>query len=147
MAKNTSNNISIRSVFNKNFDVVYVNTKQLLNIAHRIRYDVFSVELAYFNKNEFEHYYEVDSNDAVSQQCLVKVRADDVYAGCIRLVAAINNGQRNRLPFESYYGEGFFKSDTLDITHLIQLVTVNSLGQLLFLNIVEINEPIFLIRQ
>ena len=118
MTNNNSNKISIRSTFNNNFNVVFANTEYLLNIAHRIRYEVFSVELAYFDKNKFGDCYETDKNDSVSQQCLVKVKSDDIYAGCVRLVAGIKNGQRNQLPFERYYGDGFFKSDAIDITTL-----------------------------
>jgi len=109
---------SIRDAFNQYFEVVPAHSRELLEIAHRIRYEVFSKELGYFDKEQFPDRYEVDENDSISQQCLIKVKSRSLYAGCVRLVPGIRDGQRNRLPFESYYGDKPFSSEFVDFCDL-----------------------------
>ena len=104
--------------FKDSFQVVPVNRHELLEKVHNIRYEVFSKELCYFDEKKFPNHYEVDEHDQVSQQCLIKSKSKDLYVGCVRLVSGMRNGQRNRLPFESYYGDNHFCSEVVDIKEL-----------------------------
>ena len=105
-------------IFNHYFKVVPANTYELLEKVHNIRYEVFSKELGYFDEEAFTEHYEVDENDLVSQQCLIKLKSRNLYVGCVRLVSGILDGQRNQLPFESYYGDKSFSSDDVNIMDL-----------------------------
>ena len=109
-----SNSVSLRDSFHQYFAVIPADTEELLHETFKIRYQVYCEELGYEDKSGFRDQREFDEFDPVSQHCLLLHKTSTIYAGSIRLVSAA----RNRLPFESLYGAGAFRSEIVDLRQL-----------------------------
>jgi len=96
---------TLTETFHRYFELVPATTKQLRDEAFKIRYEVYCEELGYENPEDFPDQLEQDCFDANSLHYLLKHKASQEFAACVRLAMVDSN---NALPFESTCGDTLY---------------------------------------
>ena len=76
-------------VYRQRFDVVDANTPELLEEAHRLRFQVYCVENPYESPESHPGGLEADEFDSHSAHVLLRHRATDTYVGTVRLILPV----------------------------------------------------------
>jgi len=96
--------LSLDSCFQNYFDVLFANTPELLEQAHRIRYDVYCQEFHYEREEDCPGGMERDEYDDHALQILVTHKASCIGAGCVRMVRPPTDDPDFVLPMELHCG-------------------------------------------
>ena len=96
--------LSLDSYFQSYFDVLFANTPELLEQAHRIRYDVYCREFHYEREEDCPGGIERDEYDKHSLHVLVAHKTTKVGAGCVRMVQPPADDPDFLLPMELHCG-------------------------------------------
>lgn len=92
-------------LFHRYFRVVAAATDELRNEVFQIRYDVYCDELRFENPAAFPDRRETDPYDVHALHCLLHHKAQDAFAGCVRLVLVDPADPTALLPFEKLCSE------------------------------------------
>ena len=94
----------LKENFDKYFEVVSVNSDDLLKEVFRLRYQVYCEEecIPGFQTDKFQYGMEKDEDDRRSAQCLVRHRHSGIIAGSVRLVLPNPMNYEELLPIEKY---------------------------------------------
>ncbi len=76
-------------VYRQQFDVVDANTPELLEEAHRLRFQVYCVENQYESPESNPEGLEADEFDSHSAHVLLRHRATDTFVGTVRLILPV----------------------------------------------------------
>ncbi|MCP5196320.1 MAG: PEP-CTERM/exosortase system-associated acyltransferase [Gammaproteobacteria bacterium] len=90
--------------FSKYFQIQIVDTPDLLQKVHQIRYEVFCKEFHFEREEDCPGGLEQDDYDDQSIHCLIIHRSSNSSAGCIRLIQAREGDSQQLLPIERYCG-------------------------------------------
>ena len=82
----TENHVSLFDIYNFYFEVVSADTPELLEQAHRLRYQVYCVENEFEDAAENADGLETDEFDQRSKHSLLIHRASGTVAGTVRLI-------------------------------------------------------------
>lgn len=89
---NADNHVSLFDIYNFYFEVVSADTPELLEQAHRLRYQVYCVENEFEDATENADGLETDDFDVRSKHSLLIHRASGTVAGTVRLILPDNGG-------------------------------------------------------
>ncbi len=92
---------SLSGQFHAQFQLLIADTEELRQEVHRIRYQVYCQELQFEREEDCPGGLERDAYDKRAVHCLLKHRASDSYAGCVRLVLCDPSDPEAVLPFEN----------------------------------------------
>ncbi|MCB1829054.1 MAG: PEP-CTERM/exosortase system-associated acyltransferase [Chromatiaceae bacterium] len=95
-------NLTLAENFQKYFAVEFVTSSRQRSDVYRIRYRVYCDEFEYEPAHLFPDGEEHDEFDGHSLHCLIRHRASQMPAGCVRLVPAVGNASEELLPFEKH---------------------------------------------
>jgi N-acyl amino acid synthase of PEP-CTERM/exosortase system len=84
--------------FHDYFSISIADTTDLKKAVYKLRYDVYCAELGYEKNCPVDS--EKDSFDEYSSYVLIKHKASENYAGCVRLVTPSLNNPKAKIPFE-----------------------------------------------
>jgi N-acyl amino acid synthase of PEP-CTERM/exosortase system len=84
--KNIPADHSLFDVYHRSFEILRADTPDLLEAAHRLRYQVFCVENHIFSIDDNPGEWERDVYDSHSIQAVLRHRATNAIAGTVRLV-------------------------------------------------------------
>ena len=95
---------NLKENFDKYFEVVSVNSNDLLKKIYRLRYHVYCEEkcIPGFQTDKFQYGMEKDEDDLRSAHCLVRHRHTGIIAGSVRLVLPDFMNHDELLPIEKY---------------------------------------------
>lgn len=89
-------------IFNKMFDVVHADTPELIEQAHRMRYQVFCEEHeGYEDRATHPDGMEKDKYDSHSLQALLVYKPRNIVMGTIRVITANPDDWRNSFPLQN----------------------------------------------
>lgn len=92
---------SLSAQFHAQFQLLIADTDELRHAVYRIRYQVYCQELQFEREEDCPGGLERDVYDKRAIHCLLKHRASNSYAGCVRLVLSDPSDPTAVLPFES----------------------------------------------
>ncbi|MBK1672848.1 PEP-CTERM/exosortase system-associated acyltransferase [Ectothiorhodospira shaposhnikovii] len=93
------------------FQVLLADTEALKDEAHKVRYDVYCREFAYEKEEDCPGGRERDEYDAFALHCIIRHRACDVPAGCIRVVIPPAEQPGFLLPMEAFCRDSLTHSE------------------------------------
>ncbi len=88
--------------FQRYFDIRFANRPELLEQAHRLRYDVYCQEFRYEREEDCPGALECDDYDIHALHLLVTHRETATPAGCVRMVQPPEDDPTFLLPLERY---------------------------------------------
>ncbi len=97
-------------LFKNYFSVVFANTRELKELAYRIRYNVYCEEFKFESLENCPNKMEQDEYDELALHGLIIHKNTNIPAACVRLVPAIGDGHDIQLPFEKYCAESLDRS-------------------------------------
>ena len=89
--------------FESESEVLFADTKDLLEQAYRIRYRVYCEEFGFEQEAEQSPGLEIDQFDSFSHHYLIRCKATEQFVGTIRMVLP-RSGSDGRLPIEEKFG-------------------------------------------
>ncbi|MCD6561245.1 MAG: PEP-CTERM/exosortase system-associated acyltransferase [Deltaproteobacteria bacterium] len=109
----------LKENFDKYFEVISVNSDDLLEKIYRLRYHVYCEEgcIPGFETDNFQYGMEKDEDDQRSTHCLVRHRHTGVIAGSVRLVLPDPMNYEEPLPIERY-NEIFLDPELIDMGNI-----------------------------
>jgi N-acyl amino acid synthase of PEP-CTERM/exosortase system len=84
--------------YEANFDVMPADNQNLLRQAYRLRYQVYCIENAFENPDEYPNGYECDAEDDRSAHVLLVHRRSGTFAGTARVILPVIDGASRPLP-------------------------------------------------
>lgn len=97
---NTLNTFS--NVFQHNFEIIKAVTPELIDEAHKLRYQVYCEEKGYEDASCYPDRREFDEYDTRSIHCLIRHRFSGIYIGVARLVLPRFSDVDQPLPIEQH---------------------------------------------
>lgn len=101
--------MNITDYFKHNFEIVPVNTDDLLEEVLQLRYQVFCIETTILNKRNHTDCREQDLYDNRSAHCLIQHKGTGIFVASVRLVLPDPENNLSSFPIEHYCSESFFK--------------------------------------
>lgn len=98
---------SLLDVFHRNFEVVTVDTPELMDAVHTLRYQVYCVENSYESAEQHPDGLERDEFDLFAVHSLVRYRGTESFAGCVRLILPNADKPETPFPIEEQCGDLF----------------------------------------
>ena len=98
----TNNNSSIDDVFNEYFEMVPAISDELKNEVYKLRYQVYCVENAFLNPEDYPDNLEFDEFDSRSVHYLIRHRKSGDYAATVRLILPDPHNSEKIFPLELY---------------------------------------------
>ncbi len=112
--------IDLVTAYHDYFRLIPADTEALKREVYRIRYDVYCMELGWESPEENPGGLERDRYDPVSHHCLLVHKPSNQFAGCVRLVRAVQDPQHPAIPLQEHCGPSLDRSlmdfDSLDRT-------------------------------
>ena len=112
--------------YGSHFDIVRVDTPELLDQAYRLRYQVYCLEHAFENEAEHGDGRETDVDDDRSVHALLRHRRTGHYAGTVRVILPSPGEPHRLMPIERILGsesegaaEWFPRSTTAEISRFL----------------------------
>lgn len=96
--------IPLSTNFQTYFQIMLAYTPEQIELAQRIRYDVYCREFNFEKEENCPGGLEKDEYDQSSLHCLVIHKASNTPAGCVRLVKIPNDNPTLLLPLEKFCG-------------------------------------------
>jgi N-acyl amino acid synthase of PEP-CTERM/exosortase system len=101
------------AAYDRHFAVVRADTPELLDLAYRLRYQVYCIENQFEDAGHFIDGREIDGDDDRSRHTLLMHRLTGAVAGTARVILPLGHGIPRRLPIErllSGRDRGLFQS-------------------------------------
>lgn len=119
---------SLAQHFETHFRVALAHTRELMEQAHRLRYEVYCKEFQFEREEDCPGGMERDDYDIHSLHGLVVHRSTQTAAGCFRLIRPPHHNPVLPLPFEKYCGHSLYDGpmhpDNLPRTNLCEVSRV-----------------------
>lgn len=94
--------------YRKFFELTPADSPKSLDIAYRLRYDVYCSELEWEEPRHHPDGKEWDLYDSYSRHILLKHKRSGLYAGTVRLVKTSQEHPENEIPLLQHYEGEFF---------------------------------------
>lgn len=98
----------VTDYFNRNFEIISVNTDPLLEEVLRLRYQVYCIENTLADPDIHTDCKEHDPYDSHSVHRLIRHKVTGVFVASVRLILPNPDDQVQGFPIEAYCGKSFY---------------------------------------